>query len=655
MKVQLRKIKKYVLPVLGFLLVQTYSIYAQEIFSGKSVNSDKQQFAQGVKLYNKADFDKAGAIFGQLVDLGPIQTLHTASIYMEAKSYFQAGHYSEARQVLKPLFKMIPLSRYIDDAHLLLGMISYSENDYAQAANEFLWCIDFSSIPEIQKRATQYAEILFDDYLKPKDLRHKLRREYIGENGLGLIALNRARYEFQQDNRQTGLKIIKEFLKKYPNTIFRKKMDGWNQVSTKRTDQKVVVGVVLPLTGIDTSIGRALLRGIRFAEQNQKDISDYLPSEFLKGTLSKNKITALEKNNIRIEFIVNDSESSVIGAIKATQALIKNPEILAIIGEVDDSISSVVAALAQENNIPILIPVATVSGITSVGEFVFQLNADRERKGVALAEYAYSNLNCRRFVSIAPQDDYGQQMTDGLSAAVDSLGGEIFSQKWYYEGTLDLGRHFTAIREAAFRRTVEDTLKMTELMVDQSISNIDWLQLRQNISKRSRNIDNDVKELSIPVTNIDAVFLPLYDEDIQLIAPQMAYYNIQAISLGGDKWQALGIENRKELQKYIDGTIIASDYFVDWESERGQRFHDAFRTQSGVTPAKNEILGYDAANIMINCFRSGATTAKDIRSSLAELQGYPGMKGEISFNNSLRVNNRVNILKFNGAELIKVQ
>ena len=511
--------------------------------------------------------------------------------------------------------------------------------------------LDFAQTKALQKQAREYAEVLFEDYLQPADLRYKLRREYLGENGLALIALKLARHELSQGKRAAGEKLVTEFLKIHPQTIFRNELKNWEEVPVQSASTIILIGAVLPLTGVDAVAGKGLQNGIRFAERN------FEWSEAQQALAArKTKFRNRKKNKPRIEFMIRDSESSIVGALRAAQSLLDDPNLVALIGEFEGSASSAIAALAQERRVPILVPVATQNGITSLGEFVFQLNADREHKGRGLAEYAYNYLNCKTFISISPQDDYGQQITDGLSAAVDSLGGQIVAQKWYYEGTEDLGRQFKSIRKAAFQRHMEDTLKVSGVLVDQSNRKSYWKEInRRFLQKDQKRESGFVDELSHPVTNIDAVFLPLYEEDIRFIATQRAYYNIQAIALGGDYWQNLNEEVKKELQKYLDGTIIACDYFVDWESERARNFRNEFRSLIGVTPEKHEVIGYDAATLIFECIKKGAHNPRELRRALAQIDGFVGLKGEVSLNNPSRVNSRVNILKFFEVDLKRIR
>jgi branched-chain amino acid transport system substrate-binding protein len=376
---------------------------------------------------------------------------------------------------------------------------------------------------------------------------------------------------------------------------------------------------VLPLSGFNAEAGVGVYRGVRYAQ-------------LANATNGHNELTGAS-GSCAIEFVVRDSESRMLRALKVTQDLLDDPNLVAVIGEIENPITAAIAALAEAKGIPCLVPAATENGIGALGENVFQLNADREHKSRTLAEYAYNFLNARTFVTIAPQDDYGQQMADGFSAAVDSLGGEILAQKWYYGEPQDLSRQFKAIREVAFRKALEDSLGQSGAL--------------------SPALDRDA--LEIPVTNIHAMFLPLYEEDIRLVASQRAYFNFQSLVIGGEYWYTAGLEKSKELQRYVDGAIFASDYYIDPENQRYKQFRNDFRTRIGATPEKWEIFGYDTATLLLQVIQQGARSRNQILQALEKVDDFVGMKGEISLRNPERVNSKVNILQIRGGKIVKLR
>ncbi len=620
---------KYLATALNLFLIVAVHSFAQERPAASPTNDPKRYFQRGLAAYNDSRFQDAEPIFSRLVAQGREHALYTAALLMQARSDLQLDRTTEAAEALHVLLEAHPKSRYAEHAHYLLGAIMFKDENYFEAASEFAWVLDRGQNSALKSKSAEHLQALFDDYLQPADLRRRLRREYLGPETLALVTLKLAQAEAAQGRRAEGQKIVDDFLRLNSNTIFRKQLEQWESVDGAQASRTVRIGVILPLNGVDAEDGRALHRGIRYAQ------------------LAENSAAGTSNGaSSRCEFVVRDSESSMVGALKAAQMLLEDPSIVALIGEFEGRASSAVAALAQEKNIPILVPVATEHGITELGENVFQMNADRERKGRTLAEHAYRYLNCRSFVSIAPQDGYGQQMTDGFSAAVDSLGGEIWAQKWYYDQPQDLSRHLKAIRTAAFARKMEDSLKVT---------GYSGSELTQSLarSQRSREIMADM--LSTPVTNVSAVFLPLYAEDIRLVVYQLSSYNIPGVRLGGEHWQLLDLDVRKEIQRYLDGALFVSDVYVDWESERGRLFRNAFRKTMGATPERFDVLGYDAAALFLQCVKKGAKKPEEIRRALANVSGYLGMKGEIALDNPERVNSRVNILQFAGAGIKRVK
>ncbi len=621
---------KYFALACSIFFLSALHAFGQERASVASANEPKRNFQRGLAAYNDSRFQDAAQIFARLAAQGREQPLYTAALLMQARSDLQLDRAAEAAEALHLLLEVHPKSRYAEHAHYLLGVLAGKDENYAEAASEFAWVLDRGQTATLKNKAAEHLQVLFQDHLQPADLRRRLRREYLGPETLALVALKLAQAELAQGRRSEGQKLVNEFLQLNPNTIFRKQLEQWDAIDNAQAARGVRIGVILPLSGVDAEDGRALHRGIRYAQMTEAATP---------GT--NNGASAAS-----CEFVVRDSESSLVGALKAAQLLLDDPSIVALVGEFDGQASSAIAALAQEKNIPILIPVATEHGITGLGENVFQMNADRERKGRALAEYAYRFLNCRSFVSIAPQDGYGQQMTDGFSVAVDSLGGEIWAQKWYYDQPQDLSRHLKAIRAAAFARQMEDSLK---------VQGYSGIELTQNLARSQRSRELMADMLSTPVQNVSAVFLPLYAEDIRLVVYQLSSYNIQGLRLGGEYWQLLDLDARKEISRYLEGTLCASDVYVDWESERGRQFRNAYRKLMGTTPERYDVLGYDAAGVLLQCVKGGAKRPEEIRRALAKVSNYIGMKGEIALDNPARVNSRVNILQFAGSSLKRVK
>jgi len=569
------------------------------------------QFRQGVDFFNAGRYQEALARFEELSSSGANHSRVAAALYMRARSAYQLGRLEAARAALEELERNFSRSQYMQYGHALLGMLAFQNEEYLEAAVEFLLVVEIGKNAALRRQATEWLRAVLDDYLPLNDLR-RLRKSYTGPKGTPYVVLALARDEMAAGNRENGERILDDFLRANPATPLRAELEELRKTGGEAVTSVVRIGVVLPLSGIDTEAGMGVYRGIKYAQ-----------------------LTAgVNNGGPAIELVVRDSESSLLRGLKATQDLLDDPAVIAIVGEVDNATTGALAALANAKGIPFLAPVATENGIGALGENVFQLNADRERKSQALAEYAYKFLNARTFVTVAPQDDYGQQMADAFSAAVDSLGGEILAQKWYYGEPQDLGRSFKAIRAAAFRRAYKDSLRL-KLAPAPKLA--------------------DAEEVNVPVMNLNAIFMPLHEDDIRLVAGQRAYFNLQSVVMGGEHWYLADLAKNKELQRYVDGAIFASDYFIDPENARYKQFRNDFRARMGATPEKWELFGYDTANLLFKAVQQGGRSRRQLRAALAQIDNFTGLKGDIALNNPDKVNSKVNILQIRGTQIVKLR
>ncbi len=580
----------------------------------KTVAPVETQFKQGVDLFNAGRYAEALASFDGLLQNGANHPRVAAALYMRGRSAYHLGRYDLARQAVDELERSFPRSAYMSFGHALLGALAFQTEEYLEAAVEFLLVAEIGKSPALRNQATEWLRIVLEDYLTLNELR-RLRKNYTGPKGTPYVVLALAGEELSAGNRVNGEKLIDDFLLANPATPLRAELEKLRKTGGETVASVLRVGAVLPLTGIDADAGLGVYRGIKYAQL----------------------IAGVNSSGPKIELVVRDSESSLLRGLKVTQDLLDDPALIAIVGEVDNATTAAMAALANARGVPFLAPVATETGIGALGENVFQLNADRERKSKALAEYAYKYLNARTFVTVAPQDDYGQQMADAFSAAVDSLGGEVFAQKWYYGEPQDLGRSFKAIRAAAFRRAFKDSLQLKALNGGPS-------------PKMA-----DAEEVDVPVTNVSAIFMPLHEDDIKLVAGQRAYFNFKSTLMGGEHWYITDLAKDKELQRYVEGTIFASDYFIDAENARFKQFRNEFRTRMGVTPEKWEIFGYDAANLLFKTMQQGAQSRSQLRAALTKIENFAGLKGEMALNNPDKVNSRVNILQIRGGQIVKLR
>ena len=133
-----------------------------------------------------------------------------------------------------------------------------------------------------------------------------------------------------------------------------------------------------------------------------------------------------------------------------------------------------------------------------------------------------------------------------------------------------------------------------------------------------------------------ALVLPLPPRDVELLAPQVTFYGLDSLEvrvLGTASWTDENILARVAT-RHTNGVVSASPQPPDGESEGYRRFVDAYeayhqRTLTSRVPA----LGYDAAAILLEGIRMGATTPRQLQANLENISGLRGATGVFTIEN----------------------
>lgn len=371
------------------------------------------------------------------------------------------------------------------------------------------------------------------------------------------------------------------------------------------------IGVISPLTGNLSDVGTEMVQGIRLA---------------------------LRQSTANVELMIEDSEGDPLQAVQATQKVTQDESINAIIGPVRSETTVGAAAVANCQEIVLITPTATETGLADIGPYIFQLNVTPQIQGAAIAEYAIEELGLRRFAILAISDSYGKDLASAFSSQVEYLGGTILSHEWYFEGATDFGPQLTKIRE-------------TGLALEQADSTAwEWKIFEL---KTSGLIDTMAEELFPPVDSIEGLFLAAYAEDIALIAPQVAFQKINSQLLGANSWNSEEVV--QEGGTYVEGAIFAADYFEGNPSEQYLDFVDAYRRRYGETPTKVAALSYDAMKLLLSIFEDGVKSGSEIRDRLAKTRHFQGASGITSFPRGQRANTHVFFLTIRNGEIVELQ
>lgn len=284
-------------------------------------------------------------------------------------------------------------------------------------------------------------------------------------------------------------------------------------------------------------------------------------------------------NGKQIELLVQDDRSDASEAATIVTKFVTQDQVHAILGEVASSRSIAAAPIAQNAKIPMLTPSSTNPEVTKKGDYIFRSCFIDPVQGAAIAQFAARTLNAKRAaIMVDRKNDYSTGLEKVIKEVFTRLGGQIVTQS-YQEGDQDFNAQLTSLKGS----------------------------------------------------NPEVIFVPGYYNDVGLIAKQARDKGITVPLVGGDGWDSA--------QLYaIGGSALNGSFFTNHYSPydtdpKVQKFVNDYKARYNTIPDALAATAYDAAKIMFDAIkRANSLDGKAIRDALAATQGYPGVTGDVTFN-----------------------
>lgn len=602
----------------------------QEIFNQNVENI----FQKALIHYSEKNYTIVESELQGLVDIYPLNHRSTAISYLLGRAQYKQKKFFDAEKELTKLIQQFPQSSYVDDSRFILAAGFFEQKSYFTSGEYLFGIIENSENNRLKDKVLTLLPILLTDYLELRDI-GIYRSLYQSQISRLVLAFGEGVKRYRQREFILAENLFQSVVSKNLDYKFGDDSKRFLELIASNGDNKIKIGVILPLTGFYEEEAKKILSGIRYALQNN-------PAAI----------------RLKIELVVKDSEGEVISTIRACKELIEIENVIAIIGEIESDKTAIIGALANPRGIPILAPTAAEAGLVQLSNNIIQMSPDVSIRGEMIAEYAINELGLETFVVLAPADQYGKTITDSFAKTVDRLHGFIMAESWYYQGATELRNQFRQIREIGFKKMERDSIAYE--MPDLTISEIDSViaELKRIARLEAEELEEPpnlkfADSTAIPITSIDAIYLPVYSDEISYVAPQFALFNIQCQILGGDFWN--DEESLDKNKTYVEGCIFTSDLFIDIADPEYQKFVNRFRMETGTTPEKMEIYGYDTINYLIQAVKSKALNPQELLKQLHEIKLYDGLLHKYSFYRKPGVNSHLNILKYEDNTISKLR
>src|SRR5882724_11035699 len=342
---------------------------------------------------------------------------------------------------------------------------------------------------------------------------------------------------------------------------------------------EIVIGEFASLTGGTATFGRSSDAGVQLAV---KEIND------AGGLLGK-----------KVRVAVEDDQSKPEEARTAVLKLLKQDQVIAVLGEVASSRSLAAAPECQRAKVPMISPASTNPKVTEVGDYVFRVCFIDPFQGSTMAKFASKSLHATKAAILRDiKNDYSVGLADFFRDEFVKGGGKILTDVSYSEGDIDFKAQLTAIRSVS----------------------------------------------------PEVVFVPGYYTEVGLIARQARELGITVPLLGGDGWDS---PRTVEIGgNAVNGCYFSNHYAADDPNPIVRQFIEKFRQKYSEVPDAMAVLGYDATQVLADAMkRAGTTEGKKLRDAIAATKDFPGVSGKITIDEKRNARKTIVVLKVDGGKV----
>jgi len=417
------------------------------------------------------------------------------------------------------------------------------------------------------------------DKLQEKDLQ-SVAKQYgssfpADEALIRLVTLYDQRGDYYREERE-----IKHFLSAFPTHVFTvEARQRVGQIRDKIKSNRYLIGVALPLSGRLAPFGNNALNGVQLALQQFK--------EALPGA--------------SVGLVVRDLDEDGSRSHEKLAEWIDDFRPIAMIGPLLSKEVDRIAPMIEKADLPLITPGATAAHLNSLGKAVFRNAITPRFQCHAIAEYAVTQMNLKRFAILYPKEASGAEWVKCFSEEVSRFGGEIVHAEPYSVTDTDFSPSIRRLKEADLKKNGA-------------------VEIVQEGRKK--------KEVAYS-PGFDAVFLPGDADKAGLMIPQLVFHNIQGIPLlGTSGWNTP--EFLKLVGSYAEGATFIDGFFAGSPDPIVRKFVSQYRAKFQQEPDLFAAQAFDAARLVLAALEGGALTSRDVKAALAKTKDFQGVSGLIS-------------------------
>lgn len=417
------------------------------------------------------------------------------------------------------------------------------------------------------------------------------------------------------------------------------------QPRPRTDDARGTLGVVLPLSGDFAAYGQESLRGILlaadlFAESETEATGVGYPDE---GAIDAPGLRRRRSPELRL--LVRDSGGDPGRAAAAVRELADERDLLAVIGPIFSGESLAAADAADAAGVP-LVALSTREDLAAERRHAFRTRTRPSDEIGVLVGHAFETLGAERFAVLYPRTRYGRGMRKLYWEAVTARGGKLVAASSYDPDSVDFAG---AIRDMIGHRFLTAWERKA-------------LDERDDILRAARRLEPEqaalLREAAYgilgpegvplpPIVDFDVLFIPDAADKIALIAPALAFHEVQDVTLlGPNDW--LDPELLRVARRHVSGAVISTAFHPSSELPFVTEFVEGYRNTFESEPGPWAAEAYDATNIVLVQLASGRSSRDALRDGLLDTRAYPGATGVLTMHPNGNARRRPFLLRVSG-------
>jgi ABC-type branched-subunit amino acid transport system substrate-binding protein/predicted negative regulator of RcsB-dependent stress response len=540
----------------------------------------------GAALHGMKDYPEALKYLNQLQTEFPASELAVRGKLMLARTHASMGNVDLALPLLAQVRTMALDDDTKGEALKLTADFLVQKKDYVRAIQTLLEGMADTSGEQVKEAREQIREFIAEKLDRRALIRVRVAypRSYPGDlASIRLIDYYTARGEDHLAEREIQL-----FLTAFPAHPYGPKAnESLSLLKTKLKANQYFIAAVLPLSGHLAPFANDVLEGIQLAVERVRE-QPGMPS---------------------IGLIVKDHDPDRQGFLEDLSTLLDDDRPLVVIGPMLSKNLPVMAEMAQRTRVPLITPAATLPNVRRLGNFLFSTSLTYALQAERIADYAIKEQGYRRFCILHPDTVYGRELARLFAQEVRQRDGEVIAVESFMEGQTDFSPQITRLK-------AEDLTKYgVAVPVDPS-------------RPADKPISRTEKRL-LYTPGFDAMFIPSRSSEIGLIAAQLAFHDVKVPLLGTNGWNSQDFARTAD--RTVDGATFVDGFFVDSPYPAVQEFVQRYQKRFQTTPSLFTVQGYDAARVVIEGIRKGATSGETMREFLMTQRDLPTLAGPAGF------------------------